>query len=280
MDSIQEIAMVLLTLLIEASMETPMIVASDNILDLKSDNFKPYFTNRRLLLTLLFSASSFTIGASITSATSFPQAILSAATFDSHLWYRIGQAIGAEVRAIYHAGQATGMTFWARNINIFRDPRWGRGQETAGEDPQVSSKYAVSYGGIITNQIKRLGASCDWTREHFTLDGQLSRAVIEAFVRLHEKGLIYQGSYMVNWSPTLQTVDSHLEVEYSEEFGFLYYIKYCVARGSSMFLAWFVKGSAFGKAKGEEREFDESETTGCFLLPLPSFSWVFVLFCF
>ncbi|KAH9612085.1 hypothetical protein KSS87_020049, partial [Heliosperma pusillum] len=88
------------------------------------------------------------------------------------------------------------------------------------------------YGGTITKQIKRLGASCDWTREHFTLDEQLSRAVVEAFVRLHEKGLIYQGSYMVNWSPNLQTAVSDLEVEYSEEPGALYYIKYRVAGGS------------------------------------------------
>ncbi|CAM8976123.1 unnamed protein product [Rhodiola kirilowii] len=81
-----------------------------------------------------------------------------------------------------------------------------------------------------------------WSREHFTLDEQLSRkrsqfilagAVIEAFVRLHEKGLIYQGSYMVNWSPNLQTAVSDLEVEYSEEPGFLYYIRYRVAGGSS-----------------------------------------------
>ncbi|KAL6494404.1 hypothetical protein OROGR_031204 [Orobanche gracilis] len=88
------------------------------------------------------------------------------------------------------------------------------------------------YGGTITNQIKRLGASCDWTRECFTLDAQLSRAVVEAFVRLHEKGLIYQGSYMVNWSPNLQTAVSDLEVEYSEEPGALYHIKYRVAGGS------------------------------------------------
>ncbi|XP_054779701.1 valine--tRNA ligase, chloroplastic/mitochondrial 2 isoform X2 [Prosopis cineraria] len=93
-------------------------------------------------------------------------------------------------------------------------------------------QWKEKYGGTITNQIKRLGASCDWTREHFTLDEQLSRAVIEAFVRLHEKGLIYQGSYMVNWSPTLQTAVSDLEVEYSEESGYLYYIKYRVAGGS------------------------------------------------
>ncbi|XP_006826387.2 valine--tRNA ligase, chloroplastic/mitochondrial 2 isoform X2 [Amborella trichopoda] len=93
-------------------------------------------------------------------------------------------------------------------------------------------KWKAKYGGAITNQIKRLGASCDWSREHFTLDEQLSRAVVEAFVSLHEKGLIYQGSYMVNWSPKLQTAVSDLEVEYSEEVGSLYYIKYRVAGGS------------------------------------------------
>ncbi|XP_038686253.1 valine--tRNA ligase, chloroplastic/mitochondrial 2 isoform X2 [Tripterygium wilfordii] len=93
-------------------------------------------------------------------------------------------------------------------------------------------EWKKKYGGTITNQIKRLGASCDWTREHFTLDEQLSRAVMEAFVRLHEKGLIYRGSYLVNWSPNLQTAVSDLEVEYSEEPGTLYYIKYRVAGGS------------------------------------------------
>ncbi|CAK7344065.1 unnamed protein product [Dovyalis caffra] len=96
-------------------------------------------------------------------------------------------------------------------------------------------EWKEKYGGSITNQIKRLGASCDWTREHFTLDEQLSQAVIEAFIRLHEKGLIYQGSYLVNWSPNLQTAVSDLEVEYSEEPGTLYHIKYRVA-GQSDFL--------------------------------------------
>ncbi|KAK9134311.1 hypothetical protein Syun_013641 [Stephania yunnanensis] len=79
------------------------------------------------------------------SATSFPQVILSAASFDAHLWFRIAQAIGIEARGVYNAGQANGMTFWAPNINIFRDPRWGRGQETPGEDPLVTGKYSVSY---------------------------------------------------------------------------------------------------------------------------------------
>ncbi|WVZ61983.1 hypothetical protein U9M48_011785 [Paspalum notatum var. saurae] len=93
-------------------------------------------------------------------------------------------------------------------------------------------EWKEKYGGTITNQIRRLGASCDWSREHFTLDAQLSRAVVEAFVRLHDKGLIYQGSYLVNWSPNLQTAVSDLEVEYSEEPGNLYFIKYRVAGGT------------------------------------------------
>ncbi|GAB4861196.1 Probable beta-D-xylosidase 7 [Ancistrocladus abbreviatus] len=81
----------------------------------------------------------------IRAATSFPQVILTAASFDAHLWYRVGQVIGKEARAVYNGGQAIGMTFWAPNINIFRDPRWGRGQETPGEDPLVTGKYAVSF---------------------------------------------------------------------------------------------------------------------------------------
>jgi valyl-tRNA synthetase len=82
------------------------------------------------------------------------------------------------------------------------------------------------YGSIITNQIRRLGASCDWSRERFTLDPGLSRAVREAFVRLYEKGLIYRGPRLINWSPGLKTAVSDLEVEYSEEDATLYYFKY------------------------------------------------------
>ncbi|KAL3618013.1 putative beta-D-xylosidase 7 [Castilleja foliolosa] len=82
---------------------------------------------------------------SVRAATSFPQVILTAATFDANLWYEIAKVIGTEARAIYNEGQAIGMTFWTPNINIFRDPRWGRGQETPGEDPLLTSKYAVSF---------------------------------------------------------------------------------------------------------------------------------------
>uniref|UniRef100_A0ACD5X5Y6 Uncharacterized protein n=1 Tax=Avena sativa TaxID=4498 RepID=A0ACD5X5Y6_AVESA len=81
----------------------------------------------------------------VTRITSFPQVLLTAASFDDGLWYRIGQAIGTEARALYNLGQAEGLTIWSPNVNIYRDPRWGRGQETPGEDPTTASKYAVAF---------------------------------------------------------------------------------------------------------------------------------------
>ncbi|KAA8538048.1 hypothetical protein F0562_027372 [Nyssa sinensis] len=110
----------------------------------------------------------------IQSATSFPQVILTAASFDAHLWYHIGRAIGREARGVYNEGQAQGMTFWAPNINVFRDPRWGRGQETPGEDPLMTGKYSVSYvrgvqgdsfkGGKLKDGRLQASACC----KHFT----------------------------------------------------------------------------------------------------------------
>ena len=67
-------------------------------------------------------------------------------------------------------------------------------------------QWKEQYGSRIGMQIRRLGASCDWERERFTLDEQLSRAVAEAFVTLHERGLVYRGTYMVNWAPTLHVL--------------------------------------------------------------------------
>ncbi len=87
-------------------------------------------------------------------------------------------------------------------------------------------EWKNQYGGYITQQLRRLGASCDWSKERFTLDDGLCDAVAEAFVQLHDKGLVYKGSYLVNWAPGLQTAVSDLEVEYSEEQGTLYYFKY------------------------------------------------------
>lgn len=87
-------------------------------------------------------------------------------------------------------------------------------------------QWKEEYGGYITSQIRRLGASCDWSRERFTLEPEMCDAVNEAFVRLHERGLIYKGEYMVNWSPQLGTAVSDLEVDYTDEEGQLYYFKY------------------------------------------------------
>ena len=98
-------------------------------------------------------------------------------------------------------------------------------------------EWKEKYGSIITQQIRRLGASCDWDRERFTLDEGLSLAVREAFVRLYQKGLIYRGPRLINWSPGLKTAVSDLEVEYSQENGFLYYFKYVLADDPEQFIA-------------------------------------------
>jgi len=84
------------------------------------------------------------------------------------------------------------------------------------------------YGGAILDQMKRLGASVDWSREYFTMDENLSVAVREAFVRLYEQGLIYRGAYIVNWCPRCQTAISDLEVVYDEHKGHLWEIRYPV----------------------------------------------------
>jgi valyl-tRNA synthetase len=96
--------------------------------------------------------------------------------------------------------------------------------------------WKVKYHSIITSQIRKIGASCDWERERFTLDDGLSKAVREAFVRLYEKGLIYRGPRLINWSPGLKTAVSDLEVEYSEEPGKLYYFKYMLADSETEFI--------------------------------------------
>src|ERR1700678_1272656 len=89
-------------------------------------------------------------------------------------------------------------------------------------------EWKAQYGDTIKRQMIRLGASCDWSRERFTLDPGLSRAVREVFVRLFEKGLIYRGEYMVNWCPGCRTALSDLEVKTHETKGHLWLIRYPV----------------------------------------------------
>ena len=107
--------------------------------------------------------------------------------------------------------------------------------EAAGEDRRALGRDAFvervwdwtrQSGGTIRNQLRRLGASVDWDTERFTLDEGLSEAVLETFVRLHDKGLIYRGRRLVNWDPVLRTAVSDLEVKSEEEDGHLWHIRY------------------------------------------------------
>jgi len=125
-----------------------------------------------------------------------------------------------------HAGIATQLMVERHILKTEEVTREEMGRE---EFLKRTWEWKRKYGGIITEQIRRLGASCDWSRERFTLDPGLSRAVREAFVRLFEKGLIYRGPRLINWSPGLKTAVSDLEVEYNEEEATLYYFKYMLA---------------------------------------------------
>lgn len=112
----------------------------------------------------------------------------------------------------------------------------GQSRLQLGRDEFVNRVWTwkLEKGGYITQQMRRLGASCDWGRERFTLEPHLSTAVTEAFKRLYDAGLIYKGEYMVNWSPNLRTAVSDLEVEFSEENGKLYYFNYPLADSSDV----------------------------------------------
>ena len=102
-------------------------------------------------------------------------------------------------------------------------------------------EWTHKYGGIIQNQQKKLGCSCDWERNRFTLDDGMSNAVLEQFVRLYKKGLIYKGKRMVNWCTSCKTSISDAEVEYKEEKSHLWHIRY--------------------KIKGEKNKYIEVATT-------------------
>jgi len=91
---------------------------------------------------------------------------------------------------------------------------------------ELAWEWREKYGGMIINQLKRLGSSCDWSRERFTMDEGLSRAVREVFVRLHDENLIYRGDYIINWCPRCHTALADLEVEHEDRDSFLYYIRY------------------------------------------------------
>src|SRR5665647_1362633 len=104
----------------------------------------------------------------------------------------------------------------------------GKTKKDIGRDVYMERAWdwALTYKTRITDQLKKLGASCDWSRERFTMDEGCSKAVNEAFVSLYNKGLIYKGSRIINWCPTCKTALSEAEVEYAEQQGHLWHIRY------------------------------------------------------
>jgi valyl-tRNA synthetase len=122
-----------------------------------------------------------------------------------------------------HAGIATQMVV-ERQLMERQEP--GRRQMGRAKFLERVWQWKAESGGVIVNQLKRLGASCDWSRERFTMDEGLSRAVIKVFVELHRDGLIYKDKRLVNWDPKLLTAISDLEVQQTEVKGSLWYLRY------------------------------------------------------
>jgi valyl-tRNA synthetase len=129
-----------------------------------------------------------------------------------------------------HAGIATEMVV---SRNLAQEGK-GETRDSLGREGFIGKvwEWKAQSGDTIERQMRRLGASGDWSRSTFTMDPQPSQAVIEAFVRLYEEGLIYRGQRLVNWDPVLKTAISDLEVENIEEDGFLWSIAYPLADGS------------------------------------------------
>src|SRR5216110_2770108 len=127
-----------------------------------------------------------------------------------------------------HAGIATQMVV-ERQLMERQEP--GRRDMGRARFLERIWQWKAESGGVIINQLKRLGASCDWSRERFTMDEGLSRAVVKVFVELHRDGLIYKDKRLVNWDPKQQTAISDLEVQQVEVRGSLWYIR-CPIEGT------------------------------------------------
>jgi valyl-tRNA synthetase len=143
-------------------------------------------------------------------------------------WHRMSGQTSLWVPGTDHAGIAT-------QIMVERQiATEGSSRQQLGRDAFTARvwEWKRQYGSAITDQMRRLGASVDWSREYFTMDDHLNVAVKEAFVRLYEQGLIYRGSYIVNWDPIQQTAVSDLEVTHEDRVGKLYHIRYPFADGN------------------------------------------------
>ncbi|MCM8804764.1 MAG: valine--tRNA ligase, partial [Candidatus Omnitrophica bacterium] len=142
-------------------------------------------------------------------------------------WRRMNGYNSLWVPGTDHAGIAT------QNVVEKELAKRGLTRKNLGREKFIEEvwRWKEKYGSRIIYQLKKLGASCDWSRTRFTMDENLSNAVKEAFVRLYKKGLIYKGKKIINWCPRCETALSDEEVEYKDENTFLYYIKYPVLKG-------------------------------------------------
>jgi len=155
-----------------------------------------------------------------------------------------------------HAGIATQMVV-ERKLAAEKQP----GRREMGREAFVEKvwEWKAESGGLIFNQLKRLGASCDWSRERFTMDEGLSEAVLEVFVSLYKEGLIYRGKRLVNWDPKFETAISDLEVENREVDGHMWHFKYPLADGATY---TYVEKDADGNVVfQEERDYISIATT-------------------
>ncbi len=132
-----------------------------------------------------------------------------------------------------HAGIAT------QNVVERQLASEGKSRHDLGREKFIERvwQWREESGGAIIHQLKRLGASCDWSRERFTMDEGLSRAVKEVFYRLYHEGLIYRGDYVINWCPRCHTALSDLEVEHELVQGYLYHIRYPLKEGGEIVVA-------------------------------------------
>ena len=132
-----------------------------------------------------------------------------------------------------HAGIAT------QNVVVKKLDKEGKTKEELGREEfvKVAWEWANEYRKRIRAQIESMGASCDWSKERFTLDEGLNKAVKKVFVSLYEKGLIYKGKYMVNWCPKCGTVLSNEEIEYEDDNGKLYHVRYPIEEGGEVVIA-------------------------------------------
>jgi valyl-tRNA synthetase len=150
-------------------------------------------------------------------------------------WRRMQGRNALWVPGMDHAGIAT------QNVVERQLSTEGSSREQLGREKFIEKVWAwkTQSGGTIIQQLKRLGASCDWSRERFTMDEGLSKAVREVFVRLHEDGLIYRGERLINWCPRCLTALSDIEVEHEDTKGKMYHIRYPLAGdpGTSLIVA-------------------------------------------